>query len=338
MNLKTFLNQPLRIGDRTIPARLVMAPLSKLGNVAFRELVARYGGFGLLFSEMSSARGVRHDVKNPLAGYMWRPRELDYLVCQLFGEDPETMAAAAEKVEGRGFFGVDVNFGCAVGAICRSGCGAALLKTPDRAVAIVRAIRKAVRMPLSVKFRTGWEDRVDTAVDLARRFADAGADALTFHPRVAPDRRTRPPRWDHIGQVKAAVDIPVFGNGDVFSRTDCEEMVRRTGCDGVALGRLAVARPWVFAQWTGEFVPPADIYQTSVNELAGLLLQHFEPAVALRRFNRFMAYFAANFRYGHTLYARICRARSMDEALLIYHGFLVEAPDVNDRPAITLLR
>ena len=120
-------------------------------------------------------------------------------------------------------------------AVCKKQCGAALLRTPDIAEAIVAAVRKAVNIPVFVKFRTGWEDRPEGAVAMARRFEAAGADALTFHPRVAPDRRTRPPKWAYIAEVKSSVKIPVFGNGDVFDRADCERMIATTGCDGIAL-------------------------------------------------------------------------------------------------------
>ena len=192
--LRRFLKSPLVIGGRSVPGRLFLAPMAKLGNTAFRQLVASFGGYGLLFTEMCWAGSVPCGNGHDQGGFTWRPEEnLSELVCQLFGSDPRTMARAAGIAADEGFFGVDLNFGCAVAAICKKGCGAALLKAPDRAAAIVSAIRRKVSIPVFVKFRTGWEDDPAVAVDLARRFEDAGADALTFHPRVAPDRRTRPP-------------------------------------------------------------------------------------------------------------------------------------------------
>lgn len=337
-NFSEFLNRPLKVGNRTIPKRLVLAPLSKLGNVAFREQLAGYGGYGLMFSEMSSSRAVQQGVPNTVTGYMWRPGELGELVCQIFGDDPATMGRAARQVESSGFFGVDINFGCSVAAVCRHGCGAQLLKEPDRAVQIVAAVRSQVSFPVFIKYRTGWQDDPGPAVDLARRFEDAGADALTFHPRVAPDRRTRPPKWAYIGQVKEAVSIPVFGNGNVFSKDDCENMLESTGCDGVALGRLAVARPWIFSEWTEGFRPDPDIFRTCALGVIDLLEKHFEPTVALRRLNRFFSYYAANFKFGHTLYARICSAHTADDARNILNNFYTEAPETVKTPNITLLR
>jgi len=337
-NLADRLNRPLKIGNRTIPGRLVLAPLSKLGNVAFRELLATYGGYGLMFSEMSSSRAVQQGTPNTIAGFMWRPEELGHLVCQLFGDDPDTMGRAARQVEKAGFFGVDINFGCSVASICRHGCGAELLKTPDLAVKIVAAIRRQVSLPVFVKFRTGWQDDPQPAVDLARRFEDAGADALTFHPRVAPDRRTRPPKWAYIAKVKEAVSIPVFGNGNVFSEQDCRTMLSTTGCDGVALGRLAIARPWIFSQWTQGSKLEQTIFKTSALAMIDLIDKHFEPNVAMRRLNRFFAYYAANFKFGHTLYARICKAQTSEDARQIMIDFYREAPETVATPKITLLR
>jgi len=333
-----MLNRPLEIGAKTIANRLVLAPLSKLGNTAFRELVASYGGCGLLFSEMSSARSVRHDVPSRISGYMWREAELPNLVCQLYGDRPDHMAEAARRVEARGFFGVDINFGCSVAAVCRHGCGAELLKTPDRAAAIVQAVRKAVSVPVFVKYRTGWKDDPAVAVDLARRFEAAGADCLTFHPRVAPDRRTRPPKWEYIGLVKNAVGIPVFGNGNVFDRDDCRRVLTETGCNGIALGRLAVARPWVFAQWVSGAPFPDTVFRDSMIRYAELLAAHFEPGVAARRFNRHMAYFSANFKFGHALYSAVCRTDTLPDAIGAFQAFYDTAPETAARPNITLLR
>ncbi len=337
-NLTEFLNRPLKIGNRTIPKRLVLAPLSKLGNVAFRELLAGYGGYGLMFSEMSSSRAVQQGVPRTVSGFMWRPEELGELVCQIFGDDPATMGRAARQVEKCGFFGVDINFGCSVAAVCRHGCGAQLLKDPERAVRIVAAVRRQVSIPVFIKYRTGWRDDPGLAVDLARRFENAGADALTFHPRVAPDRRTRPPKWAYIGLVKKAVSIPVFGNGNVFSKDDCENMLRSTGCDGVSLGRLAVARPWSFAKWATTFEPAPDIFKTCPFEMIDLLEKHFEPAVAMRRLNRFFSYYASNFKFGHTLYARICGVKTPADARTVLETFYAEAPETVQKPKITLLR
>ncbi|MBF0202327.1 MAG: tRNA-dihydrouridine synthase family protein, partial [Desulfamplus sp.] len=211
------------------------------------ELLADFGGFGLLFTGMCSARTVPGENPDISTVFTWREEELPWLVCQIFGAEPRIMAEAAKRVQEEGFFGIDLNFGCCAGAICRKGSGAALLKTPELAADIVFQVRKTVNIPLFVKFRTGWDNSPEKSAEAASLFESAGADALVFHPRAAPDRRTRPPVWGHIKYVKEAVSIPVFGNGNIFNAEDCCKITMETGCDGVSLGRMAVAKPWIFA-------------------------------------------------------------------------------------------
>lgn len=331
-NLAEYLRQPLNIGCKTIQKRLVLAPMAFLGNIAFRELLSQYGGYGLLFSEMCSAKAVPHE--NPLVStcFRWRDEERSQLVCQIFGAEPSAMAEAARRIENEGLFGVDINFGCSNTSICRRNCGAALLKDPDLAVAIVDKVRGAVSFPLTVKYRTGWRDDPAVAVRLAKQFEDAGADALTFHPRVAPDRRSRPPKWSYIGLVKQAVNIPVFGNGNVFDRNDCRRMIRETGCDGVAIGRMAVARPWIFAELTENIPVARNMFMAAAIQLARLLEKHFEPVQAIKRFRRFAFYYSANFRFGHALYTAILKAREIKAIENIIKGYFQKAPDLSARP------
>jgi nifR3 family TIM-barrel protein len=330
--LAGLLNRPLRIGDRTLPKRLVFAPMSFLGHVAFRELLSGFGGYGLLFSEMCSAKAVPTENRWVSKHFRWRDAELPHLACQIMGSDPECMAAAAQRIEAEGFFGVDVNFGCATAAICRRSCGAAVLREPDLAGRIVERIRRAVRIPVTVKFRTGWQDDPEAAVALGRRFEAAGADAVTFHPRVAPDRRARPPKWEYIGRLKQALGIPVLGNGNVFDAEDCLRMLRQTGCDGVALGRIAVARPWVFAEWTAGYQPGPEIFAATAHSLLELLSRHFDEPAAVRRFRKFALYFAANFRFGHSLYRRIQNAGSRDQIKEALDLFFAAPPDLSTAP------
>jgi tRNA-dihydrouridine synthase B len=337
-NLAQYLRQPLNIGNKAIDSRLVLAPMTFLGHIAFRELMSQYGGYGLLFTEMCSARAVPAENRHVSPYFRWRDAERPGLVCQIFGANPQVMAQAARRIEKEELFGVDINFGCANGSICRQNCGAAILKDPDRAVRIVEEVRKAVSIPVSVKFRTGWKDAPRTAVELALRFERAGADALIFHPRVAPDRRSRPPKWEYIGMVKNAVAIPVFGNGDVFDRSDCIRILEETGCDGVALGRMAIAKPWIFAEWTNGFKPGPDIFRDAALQLAGLLAKHYDPRRAIRRYKRFAYYFSANFQFGHNLYSQVLNASDMLRLNQIIHRFFDQCPDLTARPNLNFFQ
>jgi tRNA-dihydrouridine synthase B len=331
-NLAEYLRQPLKIGGKPIDTRLVLAPMSFLGHVAFRELVARYGGYGLLFSEMCSAKAIPSENRFVSPYFRWRDEERSRLVCQIFGDDPRIMAEAAGRIENEGLFGVDINLGCSNTTICRRNCGAALLKNPALATAIVASVRKAINCPLTVKFRTGWKDDPNLAVQFAKRFEDAGADALTFHPRVAPDRRSRPPKWAYIGLVKQAVSIPVFGNGDIFDRNDGVRMIEETGCDGIALGRMAIARPWIFAEFLGSMQTRPQIFPEAAIQLIKLLEIHYDPIRAIKRFRRFAFYFCANFRFGHALYTRILNAADMTQIETIIGRFFEQPPVIQSRP------
>jgi nifR3 family TIM-barrel protein len=331
-DLVSRLNRPLPIGRTMVDHRLVLAPMTFLGHIAFRELLAGFGGYGLLFGEMCSARRIPGEARATSAYFCWREAERHRLVMQIFGADPSIMATAARIVEDNGIYGVDLNFGCSVAAICKQRCGAALLKTPDQAARIVEAVRQAVSIPVFVKFRTGWKDDPAIPVDLARRFESAGADALTFHPRVAPDRRSRPPRWEYIKRVKAVVSIPVFGNGDVFDEADCLRMLDTTGCDGVALGRIAIARPWLLAQMSGLLTPDPDIYRRSAFTLLDLMERHFDARRALRRYKKFALYFSANFKFAHSFCKRVGNAPDLDALRGELETFFSRNPETVTRP------
>jgi len=331
-DLAKFLCTPLLIGNKPIKRRLVLAPLSGFSHIAFRELLSQYKGYGLLFTGMASAKVVPDENPKVSPVFSWRKQELPHLVCQIFGSDPKIMARAAKRIEQEGFFGVDINCGCSASAICKKGAGAALLKNPVQAASIVKAVRKAVKFPVFVKYRTGWEDNSKHAVAMARLFCDQGADALVFHPRTAPDLRTRPPKWEYIAHVKDASSVPVFGNGNVFSASDCKKMLSLTGCDAVAIGRIALARPWIMAKWADGKAPGPDAHAHACFGMSRLCSRHFEQRTALVRFKKFTAYFCANFKFGHEFGKKINAAHDMDHAVNIIEDFFASSPDLNKLP------
>ncbi len=336
--LSQLLSRPLSIGDRTIPSRLVLAPMTFLGHIAFRQVIAELGGCGLMFSEMCSAGRVPNEDRNTSPYFRWRDEESAWLSIQLVGNKPGRMALAAQRIQDEGLWGVDINLGCCSAAICKHNQGAALLKDTRAAITLIKQVRRAVNIPLTVKFRTGWRDDPQMPVDFARRLEDAGVNALTFHPRVAPDRRNRPPKWEYIARVKAAVTIPVFGNGNVFDARDCLTMLQSTNCDGVALGRIAIAQPWSFAHWT-QGDPPADgIYARILSRHIELLKAYFDPPGALRRFKRYSAYLCANFVFGNVLYNRLRNAPHFCAIETMLDKFLSRSPRLLKRPNLNFLR
>ena len=336
--LQKRLNKPLKIGNRTIPNRLVLAPMTFLGHMAFRQVLDELGGCGLMFSEMCSAGRVPTEDRTESAYFRWRDDEAQRLSIQIVGNKPERMALAAQRIESEGLWGVDINLGCSAKAICKYNQGAALLKDIQEAVSLVKRVRQAVTCPLTVKFRTGWEDDPDIPVEFARRLEDIGIDALTFHPRVAPDRRNRSPKWEYIAMVKHAVSIPVFGNGDVFDAEDCLEMLNSTGCDGVALGRIAIAKPWLFAQWTQGHEPVSDVERAVPMRILELLIRYFDTKSAIRRFKRYSTYLAANYAFGNSLYNQLRNAADTDAFVLILNGFFDRKPQLRKRPNLNFMR
>jgi nifR3 family TIM-barrel protein len=336
--LQKRLNIPLQIGNRTIPNRLVLAPMTFLGHLAFRQVLDELGGCGLMFSEMCSAGRIPTEDRTKSAYFQWRDAEGHQLAIQVVGNKPQRMALAARRVEAEGLWGVDINLGCSAKAICKYNQGAALMRDIEGTVALVKQVRQAVACPVTVKFRTGWEDNPQIPVDFARRLEDVGVDALTYHPRVAPDRRNRPPRWDYIAMVKEAVSIPVFGNGDVFDAHDCLKMLQTTGCDGVALGRIAIAKPWLFAQWTLGRRPPPGIDKAVSLRMATLLATYFDDKSALRRFKRYSAYLAANYAFGNSLYNRLRNAPDFAVIEDILKHFFEGQPQQLKRPNLNFMQ
>lgn len=334
--LSQYLLKDLKIKNHIIHNRIVLAPMAGLGHIALRQLISEFGGFGLLFTGMCSAKAVPQENPDTSLVFKWRKKELKHLVCQIFGPDPKSMAKAAIRIEKEGFFGVDLNFGCSVAAICKSGCGAALLKNPLLSSKIVRAVREAVSIPLFIKFRTGWENRPQFAVDMAKRFEDAGADALTFHPRIAPDRRSRPPQWEVIKFVTKAVDIPVFGNGNLFQEQDGIKMMEQTFCQGLSLGRMAVAKPWIFSQWTKRFAPGDDIFYTTAIRMTDILLKHYDDHFAVKLFKKFAPYFCANFKFGHQILKKLMPAQTMDDMKSNIDLIFESSPEILTKPNLNL--
>lgn len=322
----------IKIGGKILENRLFLAPLAGLGHVALRELIAEFGGAGLLFTGMCNARAVPHENPEVSHVFRFRQEELPSLVCQIFGSDPLDMGKAAQRIEKEGFFGVDLNFGCSVTAICKKGYGAALLKTPDLAAKIVEQVKNAVSVPVFAKFRIGWEENIAMVESIAKKFENAGADLLVFHPRISPDRRTRPPKWDYIKIVKNAVNIPVFGNGNVLTHADMERMVAETSCDGVSIGRLAVAKPWIFAKWTGKLKKYDNIYHHTAIRMTDLLLKHYGEFIGVKFFKKWAPYFSANFKFSHSINKRLINNTNMEEVRKSIDEIFQNPPEVTKQP------
>lgn len=229
--------------------RLLLAPMAGVSDMAFRTL-CREQGADLTYTEMVSAKGLSFANDKTRHLLDLAPSE-DQVAVQLFGHEPAVMASQAAWIEdqmGDTLAYLDINMGCPARKIVSKGDGSALMKTPELAAEIVAQVRHAVEHPVTAKFRRGWAEGDETCVEFAKRIEDAGACALTVHGRFALQLYRGRADWGAIARVKAAVSVPVVGNGDVKSGADAVEMVRCTGCDAVMIARAAEGNPWVFAQ------------------------------------------------------------------------------------------
>ena len=236
----------MKIGPLSLSSPFALAPMAGMTDTAFRRLVKRKGGCGLVVTEMVSSEGLVRGIDRTLEYAEYTEEERPVSI-QTFGGDPAKMAAAAGIVEGLGADVVDVNMGCPVPKIARHSAGCSLMREPEQAAAIVRAMARAVKIPVTVKMRAGWDEREINAPELARRMEDAGAAAVAVHGRTAKQSYSGVSDWDLIASVARGVGIPVFGSGDLV---EPDQMVERlgTGVSGVLVGRGALRNPWIFEQ------------------------------------------------------------------------------------------
>jgi tRNA-dihydrouridine synthase B len=248
--MQVNLRESWAIGPVAIPTRLVLAPMAGVSVQAFRRQGRRFGA-GLVCSEMVSVAGIHHRNERTL-GYLRVASDEHPLAIQIFGSEPGVMAEAARMVEAAGADLVDVNFGCPVRKVTKTGAGATLLEEPARACRIVEAIAAAVSVPVSVKMRRGVENGSRTCLDVGPRLVEAGAASLTLHPRSARQMYTGTADHSLTAELVGLVDVPVVASGDVDSRARAQAVLATTGAEAVMIGRAAQGNPWALAEILGE--------------------------------------------------------------------------------------
>lgn len=267
--------RPFSVGSVLVDPPVLLAPMEDLTNAAFRKLAKRIAKPGLMFTEFVSAMAIHHGAKKSLAKMVVTDEERP-LAIQIFGGEPEIMAETARICVEMGADIVDINMGCWVPKVCRTGAGAALLKDPQVAESIVSSVVNAVSVPVTVKVRAGWSYELFAAPDLAKRFENAGAKMITLHARFAKQGFDGEADWKLIEAMRSAVSVPLIGNGDIRSGSDALRMFRETGCDGVMVGRAAISNPWRLRDIVREVSRQSPLPPPTLSERIEAALSHLD--------------------------------------------------------------
>jgi tRNA-dihydrouridine synthase B len=319
-----------RIGAVPISPATVLAPMAGVTDTVFRRLIRNQGGCGLIMTEFTSSHGVVKNAVSRKPGstmrYLAFEPEEHPISAQLFGSDPAVMADAARVCQDLGFDIVDINFGCPVNKVVKCNGGSGLLRDLPLVEEILTTVRTAITVPFTCKFRAGWNDQELVAVKMAQLAEDCGLQAVALHPRTREQGYSGKSDWTRIAEVKAAVKIPVIGNGDINSPEDAVRMYQETGCDAVMVGRMASSNPWIFRQIseyleTGSYYEPSEHDRYDVMRTYYNMLHHRDQGDAIGKMKQFATYFTHGVRNGSRLRAEIYKAQEPSQILDMVEAF-----------------
>ena len=332
--------QKFRIGAVIVQPNVVVAPMAGYTDLAYRLMVKELGGAGMAYTELISCHSLVH--LQPQVQLMIATTPADHpLGMQIFGADVERMAASASLLEEYGADVIDINMGCPVSKVVKTGGGAVLMRDPERAEAIVQACVAAVSIPVTVKIRAGWDDQSRNAVEFARRMVDAGAAAVAVHARTRAQGYAGRADWSVIRAVAEAVAVPVIGNGDVADGPSARALLDETGCAGVMIGRAAMGAPWLFRSVSAFLASGVAAPEPSAQARGHLAQQHlsrlcalYGEATACLHIRRIACCYARGLVGVHEFRKNIVRVTSAADAHAIIVRYFAQAQQPEDAHAL----
>ena len=320
----------LKIGNVTLENNLILAPMAGVTDLPFR-LLCKEQGAGLLCMEMVSAKAILYKNRNTEELLTIDKRE-NPVSLQLFGSDPDIMSEIAKQIEDRPFDILDINMGCPVPKVVNNGDGSALMKNPKLAGEIIEKTARAIKKPVTVKIRKGFDEEHVNAVEMAHIAQESGAAAVAVHGRTRSQFYSGKADWDIIRQVKEAVSIPVIGNGDILTAKDVIAMQKQTGCDGFMIARGAEGNPWIFAQILPYFKTGEELPKPTFEEVTQMLLRHARMQLefkgeytGIREIRKHAAWYTAGYRNSSKLRGRINEVETYEQLEALFQevcGFM----------------